>query len=255
MSARRCPEPDIAQEMLCLVNAAERQSISLRLLGGLAVSQHSPSAKRPTLSRSYSDMDFIVSGEGVSNLEAFFDSMGYVPDKAFNTYNGDRRQLYFDQDNHRQVDIFINRFEMCHALPVAHRIDVDFPTVPLAELFLTKAQIVEMNQKDAVDMITLLLDHPVGYSDQDTIHAGVISDLCARDWGLYTTTWRTLGKLEPFLAQQLTALDSEEMGRVQNRIEDLRLAMLTARKSVGWKFRNLIGTRVRWYTPVEEVRR
>ncbi len=255
MTARRCPEQDITQEMLCLVDAAGRQGIPLRLLGGLAVSQHCPSAKREGLHRSYSDMDFVVSAEGGRNLGPLFENMGYMPDKAFNTYNGDRRQLYYDENNSRQVDIFVNRFEMCHTLPFAHRLQVDAPTIPLAELFLTKAQIVEMNHKDAIDMITLLLDHPIGYIDQDTIHVGVISDLCARDWGLFMTTWRTFEKLENFLMHDALALELEEKERIRKRIEEMRVDMQTARKSVRWRLRACVGTRLRWYSSVEEVRR
>jgi hypothetical protein len=47
-------------------------------------------------------------------------------------------------------------------------LEVDYPTIPLAELFLEKTQIVGgsrrlgMGEKDAIDLLCLLLDHEVG---------------------------------------------------------------------------------------------
>ena len=46
-------------------------------------------------------------------------------------------------------------------------------TIPLAELFLTKAQIVQMNRKDVLDLLALLLDHEVGPGDAETINSDV----------------------------------------------------------------------------------
>jgi len=61
---------------------------------------------------------------------------------------------------------------------------VDHPT---AELFLSKAQIVQLNRKDVLDLLALLLDHEGGPGDKETINAEYIAALCAKDWGLYTT--------------------------------------------------------------------
>ena len=54
------------------------------------------------------------------------------------------------------------------------------PTIPLAELLLSKLQIVKINEKDVVDAILLLLDHPLGVGDADTIDVDRIAALAAR---------------------------------------------------------------------------
>ena len=36
------------------------------------------------------------------------------------------------------------------------------PTIPVTELLLSKLQIVKINEKDVVDVVLLLLDHPIG---------------------------------------------------------------------------------------------
>ena len=117
----------------------------------------------------------------------FLPEMGYTPNKTFNTLSGDRRQLWYDEEHGRQIDIFIGDFTMCHTLPLADRLEVEPLTIPLAELFLSKAQIVELNRKDVLDLLTLLLDHEVGPGDEETINTDLIAELCAKDWGLYTT--------------------------------------------------------------------
>ena len=122
---------------------------------------------------------------------------------------------------------------MCHAIPVGERAGLDLPTLPLAELLLTKLQIVQLNPKDAADCVTLLLDHPAGSGDHETINAGRIAELCARDWGL----WRTItGSLKTVLLH-LDALDLKPDARrtVAEHAGALRQAIDAAPKSLRWR--------------------
>ena len=54
---------------------------------------------------------------------------------------------------------------------------MDQPTLPLAEMLLEKMQIVKINEKDIIDTLMLLLEHPLGDHDQETIHIARISKL------------------------------------------------------------------------------
>ena len=93
--------------------------------------------------------------------------------------NAGRRAIYGDPANDRHVDLFYERFEMCHRIPIMDRVQLEIRTIPLAELLLTKLQIVEINEKDQRDVCALLHEHPVGESDVETINAGEIARLCA----------------------------------------------------------------------------
>ncbi len=95
--------------------------------------------------------------------------MGYESNRQFNLLNGAKRQIYLDPNSDRHVDLFVGKFEMCHKLPMNGRLDLDPVTVPLAELFLSKAQIVELNHKDALDIAALLLHNETGNTDADRI--------------------------------------------------------------------------------------
>ena len=50
--------------------------------------------------------------------------------------------IFYDRPNGRHIDLFVGSFRMCHELPLADRLDRDSPTLPLAELLLTKLQVV-----------------------------------------------------------------------------------------------------------------
>ena len=248
--------PLLEDEMHRLVDEAQGQGIFLRLLGGLAIKQHCDRAPHRALMRSYPDIDFVTNKEGALRLEAFLAAMGYTPNKTFNTLSGDHRQLYYDTERNRQIDIFIGDFSMCHKLPLADRLSLEPLTIPLAELFLTKAQIVQLNRKDVLDLLALLLDHEVGPSDDETINSAYIASLCARDWGLYTTVTLTIDKLRTFMDRGEAELLTENLkAQIRGRLDTLQAAMARAPKPLAWKVRAKLGTRVPWYEEVEEVQR
>jgi hypothetical protein len=246
---------NLEDEMQRLVREAQSEGIFLRVLGGLAIKVHSPHANHRSLERKYPDIDFVTDKASAKKLLGFLPGMGYTPNKTFNTLSGDRRQLWYDEEQGRQIDVFIGDFTMCHTLPLADRLQIEPLTIPLAELFLSKAQIFELNRKDILDLLTLLLDHEVGPGDEETINADLIAELCAKDWGLYTTVSMSIQKLHTFLDEGDVALDPEEAQVIKKRLVKLQKTMDEAPKTLAWKMRARVGTRVRWYEEVEEVQR
>ena len=162
--------------------------VPVRLVGGLAVRAHLPAGTEPVITREYKDIDLVtLKGRGRA-VSAFMTEQGYEADRVFNTTNGHRRLLYYDVPHQRQVDVFVGAFEMCHAIPITERIELHPTAVPLAELLLTKMQIVELNAKDQSDIVTMLYHHDVGDGDDGMINANRVAELCAADWGLWRTT-------------------------------------------------------------------
>lgn len=247
--------PNLEDEMQRLVSEAQKEDIFLRVLGGLAIKVHSQHAGHRALERKYPDIDFVTDKNSAKKLLDFLPAMGYTPNKTFNTLSGDRRQLWYDEEQGRQIDVFIGDFTMCHTLPLADRLHVEPLTIPLAELFLSKAQIVELNRKDVLDLLTLLLDHEVGPGDEETINADLIGGLCAKDWGLYTTVSLTIQKLRTFLDEGSVDLAEVEVQAIKKRLVALEKVLDQTPKTMAWKMRARVGTRVRWYEEVEEVQR
>jgi hypothetical protein len=245
--------PDIQDEAQRIVAAATEAGLMLRLLGGLAIRIHSPSAAHRSLARAYPDLDFAFADRRGDRAEQFFAGLGYEPNKAFNLYNGDSRLLFYDTANERQIDVFVGGFQMCHRIPLADRLQREPLTLPLAELFLTKMQIVRMNEKDVRDLCALLLDHPFGESDDETINLPVIARLCADDWGLWKTVTISMQKVREFC--DAYDLGGEAKLTLVERLAVLKTALDRAPKSLKWKTRAKVGERVQWYELPEEVQR
>ncbi|NPV84782.1 MAG: hypothetical protein HPY45_02070 [Anaerolineae bacterium] len=245
--------PEIMDELNRLLAEATKQHLHLRLIGGLAIKLHCKGADHPALRRQYSDFDFVVPRIEGRRLEAFFYSMGYEPSREFNLLNGNRRQLYHDMGTGRRVDIFVGDFQMCHYLPLRGRMEIEAYTVPLAELLLSKTQIVELTRRDVLDVAALLLDHPVGIGDHETINITRIVNLCTRRWGLFATTMDSLEKIRRYLGHENPGLNESELQLILERAEEIQLALKSARKPLRWRVRNTIGRRVPWYVKVDEI--
>src|SRR6266545_6082794 len=241
---------ELVSEMNRLIVAADASQIHLRAFGGLAIYTHSQTNPR-FFHRDSPDVDFVVSRSDRHKLESFFQQMGYSPNKQFNLLNGSHRQIYYDETAGHRIDILVGDFEMCHKLPMDDRLQIDPVTIPLAELFLSKAQIVELNRKDAFDLISLLLNNDLGSEKNGKIDVERIAWLCANDWGLYKTTSINLKRVEELLSSHELELADEERELVISRVRKIASALGSVPKSVGWRMRDLIGTRLRWYAEVE----
>lgn len=244
---------DLVNEMNRLIDAANRNQMRMRAFGGLAVLAHC--RNNPKLfQREAPDLDFLVQKTDRQKLEPFFRKMGYSPDRQFNLLNGARRQIYHhDQFQNLHVDILIGDFEMCHKLPLDNRLDVDAVTIPLAELLLTKTQVVQLNRKDALDIICLLLNNEIGDERKGMIGLERIVSLCAQDWGLYKTTSLNLDRVQEILENGALRITTEERRLVMERVQTMRRAFDEMPKSLAWQMRDKVGTRIRWYLEVEEV--
>jgi hypothetical protein len=150
------------------------------------------------------------------------------------------------------VDVFYDKLDFSHVISWANRLEVDSPTIPLAELLLEKMQIFEINEKDIIDTIMLLLEHPLGDSDQEVINIERIAHLLARDWGLWRTTTMNLDKVKQ-MAGKYPQLSTEEQSRVVDQADRAFERIEAASKTRGWRLRSRVGDRVKWYKDVDEV--
>ncbi len=244
---------DLTAEARRIVDAATERNIILRLLGGMAVRIHSPSATHRALARSYPDLDLAYPGKHSSQVETLLTGLGYASNKAFNLLNGHHRLLFYDETYQRQVDIFVGNFQMCHRIPMTDRLVLEPLTLPLAELFLTKIQIVQLNEKDLRDLCALLLDHPWGDGDDEKINLPYVAGMCADDWGLWKTVELNTARIRNFC--RASELESGQKALIEARLDQLSQALETVPKTLKWKIRSKVGERVQWYELPEEVER
>jgi hypothetical protein len=242
-------ESDVVSEGQRLLSRAQEAGVPLRLLGGVAIRLRAPGELPPAFAREYADLDFVTKKKAARPASEFFRAEGYEPHVAFNALHGGERLLFFDNENDRQVDVFIGSFQMSHRIPLDERLDVDPVSIPLGELLLTKLQIAQLNEKDVRDALALLQGHAVGDEDGETVNAGRIAALCAADWGL----WRTItGNLDACCALA-PGYDVPDRAEVEARVQALLNRIEAEPKTRSWKLRAKIGERKRWYELPEEV--
>ncbi len=244
-------ERDVLAEGERLVGLAAAGGVPLRLLGGVAIRLRAPDGLPETLTRIYPDLDFAAAKKSTARVTAFFREAGYEAQVAFNALNGKERLLFLDDAHGRQVDVFVGTFRMSHGIPLADRLEVDSRTIPLAELLLTKLQVVELNEKDVLDVLALLYGHAPGEADGETINARRVAELCADDWGL----WRTITANLAFCRERVDAygLPGRGASELSERVDALLERIDREPKSRGWRLRAKIGERKRWYEVPEEV--
>jgi hypothetical protein len=256
---------DPLEESLRIVDVADERGLLLRLMGGMAVRAHAP--RWPARSRRVEvDLDFATTSKDRAAVYALLAEEGYTPDKQHNALFG-RKQAYFvDVPRKRPVDVLVDTLEMCHRLDFGDRLAKSRPTLPLAELLLSKLQVVKINRKDVLDALILLAEHPLAQDDGiDAQHGpGAISvprivEVTSNDWGWWRTVTGNLDKLDQYLATELQPEDLD-LGTgqavqfdVAAQIAGLRSAIESAPKSTRWKLRARVGERVPWYAEPEEM--
>lgn len=240
-------------ECVELMAAITARGMRARLLGGMAIRLLLGDRLDPAFRRPIRDIDVVCDRKAARELEELLAARGWAPEQSFNALNGARRLLFRDPASDAQVDVFVGAFEMCHALPLADRLDCPPPTLPATDLLATKLQIVELNEKDRGDLYALLLGCEVADGDHRALEPSVLGALTGRDWGMHHTFELNLARLRA-AAGDIDVGDAQRQ-TIVDRIARLEAAMEATPKSRGWKLRARIGERRRWYDDPEEVDR
>jgi hypothetical protein len=247
------PARDTFQESLETVRTANTAGIPLKLIGGQAVRHLCP--LYPHRAREGQDMDFACVSDRKRDLIDFFAESGFQGDKHFNTLHGDRQMYFTTPDGTTSVDVVMDRLNMCHVVEFKDRIDRMPETLDVADLLLTKLQVVQLNEKDVHDLLHLLSAFEVRDGDEPgTIGLGRIAAVIAPDWGWWRTATMNLEKVIHFAEDEHTDRVPEartfEPGTQARR---LRQHCDDVPKPVKWKIRSKVGDRVLWYQEPEEV--
>ena len=251
---------EFVPQAIAIVNNAQKDGLTLRVLGAAAFRIHCPNYVHVhiAMGRDLTDIDFAAYAKEGERIEKFF---------AKELFNTDRqkasltpglfvgRHIYENHETGLHVDIFEDELNMCHRVNFRNRLHLDSPTISLADLTLEKVQIVTLNEKDVRDMLMLFADHPVGDTDVETINGKYIAGIMSKDWGFYHTTMLSLEKIRKGMDRYKDLFTAKDIATIAERVDTLEGMIEKAPKSLGWKARAAVGTRVQWYNDVEEVER
>ncbi|MFI5449960.1 MAG: hypothetical protein ACHQ03_09400 [Candidatus Bathyarchaeia archaeon] len=248
---------------LCVetLEQAKEEGVVLRVIGALAFRIHTRDlrdlhqrlGRRAASGEVISDMDFISYRKIRGKVEKFLERIGYTPDRAAQmlAWVWGERAVYLEPHGKYHADIFFDKLEMSHTIDFKNRLEVDFPTIPLAELMMEKMQIVQINEKDLKDCTALLVGHEVGSRDCEVINGQYIAKVLANDWGFWYTMTTNLQKLKTYLAKLNLTLEEREI--VDSRIGKLLNLIEQEPKTSTWQKRAKTGTSKQWYRDVEEI--
>jgi hypothetical protein len=213
------------------------------------------------------DLDFATRGKDRGAFYELLAKEGYTADKRHNALFGGKQAYFVDVPRSRPVDVLVDSLEMCHRMEFGDRLALSSPTLPLAELLLSKLQVVKINRKDVLDALVLLAEHPLGPNDGapdsrhglGSINVPRILSFTSNDWGWWRTVTGNLDTLDQYLTVELTPDDldlangREILFDPKAQIAALRAAIEEAPKSTKWKLRDRVGDRKVWYQDPEEM--
>jgi hypothetical protein len=247
------PARDAFEQSLEVVRQANARGLPLKLIGGQAVRALCPLF--PHRARDDQDMDFACVSSRKRDLIDFLEGLGFLGDRRFNTLHGDRQMYFTTPDGKTSVDVVMDRLNMCHVLAFEDRIDRMPETLDVADLLLTKLQVVELNEKDVHDVLHLLSGYPVAPGDEPgTIGLDRIGRVVADDWGWWRTVTMNLDKVAHFAEEEHPDLVPEaRVYEPASQARQLRSCCDEVPKPLKWKLRAKVGDRVQWYQLPEEV--
>ena len=261
---------DLMAEAHAIVDAGNERGVALRLTGGLAIRHYAIDLE--FAEREYSDIDLIGLKRQVVAVGEVFRDLGYVQNRhvAMATGNGqlqffvpgsgaenglDERRgdlpVFAEVPPSDHVDVFLDAMRMDHQVDFRDRLEINTYAIDPADLFLSKLQIGNLNEKDVHDAITLVKDVYVDFQP----HPGVldlhhVAEVCAADWGLYIDVMNNIDTvIERVDDYDLVPRDAARVRRTFELAQDM---MTEQAKTLRWRLRARIGKRVRWYSEVEE---
>jgi hypothetical protein len=250
----RAERDKFENELKRIFKASEEAGVILRVIGSLAFQMHCPKYGylQQAMGRAYTDIDFAGYSKQTKAVQALMAKMGYVDNQEVFIVSGGTRSIFDRSDIGLHIDVFWEKLDFCHVIHWTGRLEVDSPSIPLAELLLEKMQIVQINEKDVIDTIMLLLEHPLGNNDKETINIKRVAGLCAAEWGLWRTTTMNLNKVRT-LAQGYDQLTAEQKATVETQVSAALARIEAEPKALAWRLRARVGDRVKWYKDVDEV--
>jgi hypothetical protein len=244
---------DLVELGVAIVGDAERQGAHLRLLGGVAVAVLCAEVwkSQPALRRTPNDIDFAGYSRQSAAIERILLARGFAPAKEFNFLNAGRRLIFFRESDGVKIDVFLDEFRMCHRLSWAGRLEFAPPALALADLLLTKLQIVEFTQRDSLDCYAILLQCNMAQAGDEasTLNVARIVRICSANWGWCRTLTANLSMLIECPPPQL---EMRAIRDVCSSLNGLRESIENCNKTVPWRLRALVGERWQWYDRPEE---
>src|SRR4030065_806747 len=125
-----------------IVDEAQKQGAIIRLLGAVAFNIHCPKYGhfQQEAKRHFTDLDFAAYFSHNAAIRKAFQKLGFEEDREVAVVFARQRLIYHVPETPLHIDVFFDKLDFFHPIPWTGRLEVDRPTIPLAELLLEKMQ-------------------------------------------------------------------------------------------------------------------
>ncbi len=238
-------------EAIRISEEAEKKGIKLRILGSLAFRIHCPNNVHllDQMKRELTDIDYVGRSDQRHQFKGFLFEMGYEVDQDLLIATEGSRFFFQHPETGLGIDVFVDKLNYCHPILLKDRLHLDKPTITLVDLLMEKMQIVEINEKDLKDTFVLLLEHDFGQGDRDKIDLDYLCTILSSDWCFYHTFTTNLKKAQSFLPNY-DVINEKQKIIISSKIDNTLSTLNNVPKSMRWKLRAKVGTKVKWYQDV-----
>jgi hypothetical protein len=262
---------EFVNEAINIVEKAKGSNLVLRILGALAIYLHSNVAKqiyikigRLGASESiFTDIDLVAYSKQRKQIMIFFEkTLGLEPDRMINMLFGEKRLIYHHPKYDYNIDLFFDKLEFSHDVnfgkgPGKGRLELDYPTISIADLILEKVQIHQISLKDVVDLVCLFLSHDVdrSFRNNEVIDGGYIAKVLADDWEFWYDATNNLNIVKRYANdfQSRGKISLDQRDTIIRRVDELLKMIEDEPKTKRWLKRAEKGTKKKWWRDVSDM--
>jgi hypothetical protein len=247
------PPAAIIERALHLANITRDNGILFRLFGSCAVYIKCANALEILRdnNREPKDIDAVVSRNDLHLFRQISRNNGWHEQIEVTALTDGSRLRFTSNDQSLTLDVAVDYLRFNQTLNLNNRLSLDWPTISVTDLLLSKLQIAEPSTNDLVDMAALIARFNVATSDESELCLERICGLCGTSWGWYRATVAACSMLSADSLTLAVVLSRQHINVIAERASQIARAVEATPKSLAWKARCFVGDRVQWYTPVE----
>jgi hypothetical protein len=234
-----------------ILKKCKQENIDIRVLGGTGIFLKCR-AYRDFINETrepFSDIDLIAGKKYIDKIETLFNDMKFEQNKNFKILFGYQRRIFYTPKN-ITVEVYLDDLYLCREIKISDRIVLDYPTLCTTDLLLSKIQRFDLKDKDIIDILVLLASFDFSGEGNDKIDLPYIARLCSIQW----TWWKTFKhNLSRLYQNDKRWFGAQECELINGRLKKLESAIDSAKKSLKWKLRAIIGDKIKWYKHVDEL--
>jgi hypothetical protein len=125
-------------ELKRILKASGDAGVILRVIGSLAFQLHCPKFGylQAAMGRAYTDIDFAAYHKQTKEIRILMSGLGYQENREIFIVSEGERAIFDKPEIGVHVDVFYEKLAFSHVIYWNNRLELDNPSIPLAEMLL-----------------------------------------------------------------------------------------------------------------------